>query len=216
MFFSMVRLSLMAAGFLLPIHVQAVAFSVDSFEGIAVGKPKSLSWWGDKTPVTIKLLQGPPEALEAVVTIAPNVAGDSYTWTPTTIPAGAYVLSITQGTETNYSPQFPVASTPAPAPAGPKPVTKATAGAVPPVATGHVLPPALVAARYPPAGYDNGSRGICAPDAPGNSTSAAFPCNSSVERTLGHFPRSAAGIVRTDGAIGAAVVGMAFACMLVL
>lgn len=49
MFFSMVRLSLMAAGFLLPIHVQAVAFSVDSFEGIAVGKPKSLSWWGDKT-----------------------------------------------------------------------------------------------------------------------------------------------------------------------
>ncbi|KAF6240923.1 hypothetical protein HO173_000715 [Letharia columbiana] len=212
MFFSMVRLSLMAAGFLLPIHVQAVAFSVDSFEGIAVGKPMSLSWWGDKTPVTIKLLQGPPEALEAVVTIAPNLAGDSYTWTPTTIPAGTYVLSITQGTETNYSPQFPVAGTPAPASAGAKPVTKA----VPPVATGHVLPPALIAAHYPPAGYDNGSRGICAPDASGNGTSAAFPCDSSVERTLGHFPRSVAGIVRTGGAIGAAVVGMAFACMLVL
>lgn len=44
----MARLSLMAATLLLPISVQAVAFSVDSFEGIAVGKPMNLSWWGDK------------------------------------------------------------------------------------------------------------------------------------------------------------------------
>ena len=46
---SMAHLSLMAAALLLPIYVQAVAFSVDSFEGIAVGKPMKLSWWGDKT-----------------------------------------------------------------------------------------------------------------------------------------------------------------------
>lgn len=49
MFVSMTRLSLMVAALLLPIYVQAVAFSVDSFEGIAVGKPFNLTWWGDKT-----------------------------------------------------------------------------------------------------------------------------------------------------------------------
>ena len=49
MFSSMVRLALAAAALLLPIYVQAVAFSVDSFEGIAVGKPMNLTWWGDKT-----------------------------------------------------------------------------------------------------------------------------------------------------------------------
>ena len=61
-------------------------------------------------------MQGPPEALEPVVNIAcelnnapealverltakkANVAGESYMWTPTTIAAGEYVLSITQGT----------------------------------------------------------------------------------------------------------------------
>ena len=48
MFFSMARLSLMAATLCLPIYAQAVAFSVDSFEGIAVGKPMTLTWWGDK------------------------------------------------------------------------------------------------------------------------------------------------------------------------
>lgn len=49
MFFSMARLSLTVAALLLPIYVQAVAFSVDSFNDIAVGKPKDLTWLGDKT-----------------------------------------------------------------------------------------------------------------------------------------------------------------------
>ena len=48
LFFSMARLTIMAAALLLPILVQAVAFSVDSFEDIAVGKPVDLTWWGDK------------------------------------------------------------------------------------------------------------------------------------------------------------------------
>ena len=46
---STTRLSVVAASLLLPILVQAVAFSVDSFEGIAVGEPVNLTWWGDKT-----------------------------------------------------------------------------------------------------------------------------------------------------------------------
>ncbi|KAL9064970.1 MAG: hypothetical protein Q9161_008519 [Pseudevernia consocians] len=222
----------MAATLLLPIYVQAVAFSVDTFEGIAVGKPMNLSWWGDKNscsqPVTIKLMQGPPEALEPVVTIASNVAGDSYTWTPTTIAAGTYVLSITQGTETNYSPQFAVANTftpntptPAPGPAVTKPSTKATAGtaptpATPPGVTGHSFSPAAIAAYYPPAGYNNGSKSKCTSDATGSSTSAPFPCYSSVQPITGHFPSSKGGVGKMDVAIGAAVMGMTFAVMVLL
>lgn len=49
MFFSMARLSLTAAALVLPIHVQAVAFTVDSFKGIAVGEAKNLTWSGDGT-----------------------------------------------------------------------------------------------------------------------------------------------------------------------
>ena len=85
----MARLSVMAAAFLLPILIQAVAFSNDNFDGIATGKPFHLTWWGDKNvrcnplhpaygltqvtrsqPVTIKLMRGKPEALEPVVVIA--------------------------------------------------------------------------------------------------------------------------------------------------
>ena len=49
MLWSVTRLSMLAAGLLLARHVQAVAFNVDSFEGIAVGKPINLTWQGDKT-----------------------------------------------------------------------------------------------------------------------------------------------------------------------
>ncbi|CAF9938492.1 hypothetical protein IMSHALPRED_000818 [Imshaugia aleurites] len=219
MFLSMARLSLMAAAVLLPLYVQAVKFVVDSFEGIAVGQPFILTWWGDNSPVTIKLLQGDPKALDPVVTIASNVAGDSYTWTPTTIPAGTYVLSITQGTETNYSPQFPVANTftPAapPAPAGQQPPIKARNGVALPGATVPVAPLAAIAAGYPDAAYDdNGSSIICASDAAGSSTSTAFRCASTGE--LGHFQSSAGGFGKTDVGIGAVVVGMTFAVILLL
>ena len=49
MLWSLTRLSMLSAGLLLAMHVQAVAFNIDSFEGIAVGKPINLTWWGDKT-----------------------------------------------------------------------------------------------------------------------------------------------------------------------
>ena len=47
MIFSMARLSLTAAAILLPICVQAVAFTDDTFDGIAVGQSKELTWSGD-------------------------------------------------------------------------------------------------------------------------------------------------------------------------
>ena len=47
MIFSIVRFSLAAAAILLPICVQAVAFTDDTFDGIAVGQTKELTWSGD-------------------------------------------------------------------------------------------------------------------------------------------------------------------------
>ena len=46
MIFSMARLSLTAVAMLLPICVQAVAFTDDTFDGIAVGQSKELTWSG--------------------------------------------------------------------------------------------------------------------------------------------------------------------------
>lgn len=142
-----------------------------------------------------------------------------------------------RSSETNYSPQFQVANTFTPSygsgPAGTKPSTKATPGAAPPAvapgaapgavppgaAADHVPPSAVVAAYYPPAGYNNGSTATCASDPDASertSTFAAFPCASSVKPTLGHFPSLKGGVGKTDVAVGAAVVGMAFAVVLVL
>ena len=47
MIFSLAGFSLTAAAILLPICVQAVAFTDDTFDGIAVGQSKELTWSGD-------------------------------------------------------------------------------------------------------------------------------------------------------------------------
>ena len=71
----------------------------------------------------------------------------------------------------------------------------------------------MIAAYYPPAGYNNGSRGICGFDA---STSDSFSCVSNLSSELGHYPSVGEGVGRKDVAVGAAVVGMIVAVMLVL
>lgn len=126
-----------------------------------------------------------------------------------------------RNSETNYSPQFAVASTftaaptptPTPSSAGTKPLTKAIAAAALPGATGHILQSAVIAAYYLPAGYSNGSRSICTSNVSGNTISTALPCASSVGSNLGHYKGGAG---QMDVAIGAAVAGMAFAVILVL
>ena len=129
-----------------------------------------------------------------------------------------------KNSETNYSPQFAVANTPPPgaaptAPAGTKPpTTKATAGAAgpPPGTTSHVLPSAVIAAYYSPAVYVNSNRSICESDDAASSTSAAFPCASSVTPSLGHYVNSAAGVGGMDKVVGAVVMGIGFAVVLVV
>ena len=49
MFFPIARLSIVASTLLLPIYVQAVAFTVNSFKGIAVDQPFNLTWSGENT-----------------------------------------------------------------------------------------------------------------------------------------------------------------------
>ena len=74
----------------------------------------------------------------------------------------------------------------------------------------------MIAADYPPAGYNNGSRSICVPGLPANSTSAAYACASSAESPpVGHYQAYGGGVGKVDVAVSAVVVGMAFAVMLV-
>lgn len=125
--------------------------------------------------------------------------------------------------ETNYSPQFSVSSDSVPIPASSKmPSTQATASAPSTAATVHNRLPAVVAAHYPPAGYGNDSRVICTSDGDdGGATSMSsvspdFSCVSSVESALGHFRSAEGGVGKKGVAIGAAVVGTAFAVVLVV
>ena len=71
----------------------------------------------------------------------------------------------------------------------------------------------MIAAYYPPAGYNNGSRGICGFDA---GTSDDFSCVSNLTSSLGHYPSVEGGVGKKDVAVGAAVVGVIIAIMLVL
>ena len=106
-------------------------------------------------------------------------------------------------------------------PAGPAPPADA-----PPIATpGAVIPPPgvayrilgsnVIAADYPPAGYNNGSRSICVPGLSASSTSAAYACASSAEFPVGHYHANGGGVGKVDVAVSAVVVGMAFAVILV-
>ena len=103
-------------------------------------------------------------------------------------------------------------------PGAPPPEVAVRAVVFPKAVADDILPSAVLDTYYPPAGYNNGSRTTCAsgPDASESSTSAAFPCASSVKPSLGHFQSITGGVGKMDVAIGAAVVAMTFAVVLVL
>ena len=107
-----------------------------------------------------------------------------------------------RNSEVNYSLQFPVANTPPPG--------KGTAGAAPLGAAGPDLPSAIVAAsEYPDDVYFNGSGYKCI-------EGDTDPCIWNITASKGHYRNSAAGVGRVDGAVGAAVMGIAFAVVLML
>lgn len=78
-------------------------------EGFApqAGQPITLNWSGATGPVTITLKDGSSDDLQDVEVLVSGSTSGSYTWTPgDNLPAGTYALEISDGTETNFSPQF--------------------------------------------------------------------------------------------------------------
>ncbi|KAG7108819.1 hypothetical protein HYQ44_012183 [Verticillium longisporum] len=79
------------------------------FAAISAGEDFTLTWSGAEGPVTILLKSGPSDDLTTVETITTGQSGESFTWSvPTTLVSGQYAFEINDGTEPNYSVQFPL------------------------------------------------------------------------------------------------------------
>ncbi|KAM0286933.1 hypothetical protein ACHAQH_000617 [Verticillium albo-atrum] len=93
-------------------YVQAKASftnTEDDFAAIAAGEEFTLTWADAEGPVTILLKSGPSDDLSTVSTITTGETGDSFTWSvPTDLVSGEYAFEINDGTEPNYSVQFPL------------------------------------------------------------------------------------------------------------
>ncbi|TVY37315.1 hypothetical protein LSUB1_G004983 [Lachnellula subtilissima] len=74
---------------------------------ITVGKTFSIGWAGASGPVTLTLKNGAALDLKTVSTITSGSTTSPYVWTvPSDLPIGNYAIEITDGTTTNYSPDF--------------------------------------------------------------------------------------------------------------
>ncbi|KAI1279638.1 hypothetical protein F5Y07DRAFT_405902 [Xylaria sp. FL0933] len=74
---------------------------------VSPGKPFTLMWEGVTGPVEISLVTGTASNLETVEVIDSGDTGSSYTWTPSDdLPSGTYAFLISDGDDTNYSPQW--------------------------------------------------------------------------------------------------------------
>ncbi|EEY18788.1 predicted protein [Verticillium alfalfae VaMs.102] len=93
-------------------YVQAKAEFTNTqadFAAISAGEDFTLTWSGAEGPVTILLKTGPSDDLTTVETITTGESGESFTWSvPTTLVSGQYAFEINDGTEPNYSVQFPL------------------------------------------------------------------------------------------------------------
>ncbi|KAL9944484.1 hypothetical protein ACHAQF_006584 [Verticillium nonalfalfae] len=93
-------------------YVQAKAEFTNTqadFAAISAGEDFTLTWSGAEGPVTILLKSGPSDDLTTVETITTGQSGESFTWSvPTTLVSGQYAFEINDGTEPNYSVQFPL------------------------------------------------------------------------------------------------------------
>ncbi|KAH8160488.1 hypothetical protein CIB48_g7763 [Xylaria polymorpha] len=84
----------------------AVVFTNTDFT-ILQGKPFTLQWEGAKGPVDITLVTGDSANIRTVSVIDSGDTGNSYTWTPPSLLlAGTYAFEITDGEDTNFSPQW--------------------------------------------------------------------------------------------------------------
>ncbi|TVY48796.1 hypothetical protein LOCC1_G001112 [Lachnellula occidentalis] len=89
------------------VGVNAVVSLTNSDYIVTVGTPFSIGWAGASGPVTITLKNGPALDLDTVSTLTSGATSSPYVWSvPSDLPVGNYAIEITDGTSTNYSPEF--------------------------------------------------------------------------------------------------------------
>jgi hypothetical protein len=89
----------------------AFAVTIDTYptSGVEAGKSYTITYSPKDQPATFVLRKGLSTDLQTIATIGSGTGG-SFTWSvPSTLPNGAdYALEVKQGTEINYSGQFPL------------------------------------------------------------------------------------------------------------
>ncbi|KAI1075820.1 hypothetical protein F5B20DRAFT_584985 [Whalleya microplaca] len=87
----------------------AVIITNSNFDGIEAGQPFEITWDEATGPVTLTLKSGAANNLNTVAQITTGATGSSFTWTPaTSLASGQYAFEISDGTNVNYSQQFPI------------------------------------------------------------------------------------------------------------
>lgn len=83
-----------------------VQLTNSDFSGITAGTPFNITWSGNTGPVNLLLKSGPSTDLVTSGTIASGVTDNYYLWTPSI--SGTFAIEIQDGSDINYSSQFPV------------------------------------------------------------------------------------------------------------
>ncbi|KAK3311975.1 hypothetical protein B0H66DRAFT_596139 [Apodospora peruviana] len=92
----------------------AVTFTNDEY-AMQPNEPFTITWEGNRGPVTLTLMNGPDVDLQPVTVIASGLSGTQYTWTPPILlEADGYELQIEDGVSTDYSPRFQFPAPPPP------------------------------------------------------------------------------------------------------
>jgi hypothetical protein len=111
----------------------AVTFANNEYY-IHEGLPFTITWTGNRGPVTVTLMNGLDADLQPVLVIVSDYIAQEYTWTPApTLPADSYLLRVEDAGSTDYSPRFRY---PAPLPIS----TTSSSGVSPPYPPPTTLP----------------------------------------------------------------------------
>ncbi|KAL2265834.1 hypothetical protein VTJ83DRAFT_6934 [Remersonia thermophila] len=92
---------------LMPARVSAaVAFTNQEYY-LHAGSPFTITWEGNRGPVSLALMKGPDENLKEVVSIVEEYEGTEYTWTPPAdLEPNSYIIRLRDAGSTDYSPRF--------------------------------------------------------------------------------------------------------------
>jgi hypothetical protein len=91
----------------MPTGILAAVFFTNKEYYTHEGIPFTITWTGNRGPVTVTLMNGLDADLQEVLVIVSDYNAQEYTWTPPpTLPDGSYLLRVEDAGSTDYSPRF--------------------------------------------------------------------------------------------------------------